>query len=92
MVGNDNAWDRLASDIENTVDDACKRFKGLPAEAIEARPNPGDWSVKEILGHLIDSASNNHQRFVRLLFFFQFKSGDDFAMNFVRPVGQTQRS
>jgi hypothetical protein len=23
------------------------------------------WSVKEILGHLIDSASNNHQRFVR---------------------------
>jgi hypothetical protein len=23
------------------------------------------WSRKEILGHLIDSASNNHQRFVR---------------------------
>ena len=66
MVGNDNAWDKLASDIENTVDDACKRFKNLPAEAVEARPNPGAWSVKEILGHLIDSASNNHQRFVRL--------------------------
>ena len=27
---------------------------------------PGKWSKKEILGHLIDSASNNHQRFVRL--------------------------
>src|SRR5689334_15940530 len=26
---------------------------------------PGAWSRKEILGHLIDSASNNHQRFVR---------------------------
>ncbi len=26
---------------------------------------PGKWSRKEILGHLIDSASNNHQRFVR---------------------------
>lgn len=24
------------------------------------------WSLKEIIGHLIDSASNNHQRFVRL--------------------------
>lgn len=24
------------------------------------------WSLKEIVGHLIDSASNNHQRFVRL--------------------------
>jgi hypothetical protein len=26
---------------------------------------PGGWSRKEVLGHLIDSASNNHQRFVR---------------------------
>jgi hypothetical protein len=28
-------------------------------------PAPGQWSKKQILGHLIDSASNNHQRFVR---------------------------
>lgn len=26
---------------------------------------PGGWSRKQIIGHLIDSASNNHQRFVR---------------------------
>jgi len=26
------------------------------------------WSLREIIGHLIDSASNNHQRFVRLQF------------------------
>ena len=25
----------------------------------------GKWCAKEVLGHLIDSASNNHQRFVR---------------------------
>ena len=25
----------------------------------------GGWSAKQVLGHLIDSASNNHQRFVR---------------------------
>lgn len=25
----------------------------------------GNWSRKQILGHLIDSAANNHQRFVR---------------------------
>ena len=29
------------------------------------RPAPNKWSKKEILAHLIDSASNNHQRFVR---------------------------
>ena len=27
----------------------------------------GGWSRKQILGHLIDSASNNHQRFVRAM-------------------------
>jgi hypothetical protein len=32
----------------------------------QQKPNPKKWSKKEILGHLIDSASNNHQRFVRL--------------------------
>lgn len=29
------------------------------------KPAPGKWSKKEILGHLIDSATNNHQRFIR---------------------------
>ena len=29
---------------------------------------PGKWSPREVLGHLIDSASNNHQRFVRARF------------------------
>jgi hypothetical protein len=27
---------------------------------------PDKWSLRQIIGHLIDSASNNHQRFVRL--------------------------
>ena len=26
----------------------------------------GEWTLKEMVGHLIDSASNNHQRFIRL--------------------------
>ena len=29
------------------------------------KPDPRKWSKREILGHLIDSAANNHQRFVR---------------------------
>ena len=67
MIENDtNNWNRLASDIETTVNEACHRLRSLSNEIIEARPNPGDWSVKEIVGHLVDSASNNHQRFVRL--------------------------
>jgi len=30
------------------------------------KPIPDKWSKKEILGHLIDSAANNHQRFIRI--------------------------
>lgn len=36
------------------------------SEETAQRPfRQGGWSRKEILGHLIDSALNNHQRFVR---------------------------
>jgi hypothetical protein len=39
------------------------------SEAKSRRPRaPGKWTPREILGHLIDSASNNHQRFVRARF------------------------
>ena len=31
------------------------------------KPRPGKWSKKEILGHLIDSACNNQQKFVRMM-------------------------
>ncbi len=38
-----------------------------PAEAAHTRIRPDAWTLTEIVGHLIDSASNNHQRFARLL-------------------------
>ncbi len=41
------------------------KLKQLPAETWTDKPQPDKWSKKEILGHLIDSAANNHQRFVR---------------------------
>ncbi len=37
----------------------------LPALADTGASFDGRWSRKQILGHLIDSAANNHQRFVR---------------------------
>src|SRR5450631_3039174 len=40
------------------------RLEALPAETVEYRPLES-WSVKEELGHLLDSAANNHQRIVR---------------------------
>lgn len=40
----------------------------LPEDEFANKPAPGKWSKKEVLGHLIDSATNNHQRFVRAQF------------------------
>jgi DinB superfamily len=37
----------------------------IPPESASRKANPDVWSKQEILGHLIDSALNNHQRFVR---------------------------
>jgi hypothetical protein len=37
----------------------------MPEAEVAHKPSSDRWSKKEILGHLIDSACNNHQRFVR---------------------------
>ena len=63
---NSITWKRLAADIESVVNTACQELENLASEIIEAKPVSNEWSVKEVVGHLIDSASNNHQRFVRL--------------------------
>ena len=42
------------------------RLRQIDDTAAAAPHAPGKWSRKQVLGHLIDSAANNHQRFVRL--------------------------
>jgi hypothetical protein len=39
-------------------------LRAMPDAATARRPAPGKWSPREIVGHLVDSASNNHARFV----------------------------
>lgn len=50
----------------------CDTIPSLLRNSAEAeftrKPASGKWSHKEMLGHLIDSATNNHQRFVRAQF------------------------
>ncbi|ALL07455.1 hypothetical protein AQ505_19350 [Pedobacter sp. PACM 27299] len=43
-------------------------FAELRETELSDKPAPNKWSKKEILGHLIDSAACNHQRFVRAQF------------------------
>jgi hypothetical protein len=55
----------LAATLRAEVRRAAARLRTLREEDVSAGGSPGKWSKKEILGHLIDSAANNHQRFVR---------------------------
>jgi len=52
-------------DFRRTVDRAAERLLAFSDADASRPPTPGKWSRKEIIGHLIDSASNNHSRFVR---------------------------
>jgi hypothetical protein len=53
--------------LTSLIDASHCRLAAL-TEDDAARPyREGGWSRKQILGHLIDSASNNHQRFVRCI-------------------------
>ena len=42
-----------------------QRLRALPANETGHRSSLESWSQKEELGHLLDSAANNHQRMVR---------------------------
>ena len=55
-------------DLRAALERVVPRMRAARDEDCERRPAPGKWSAKELLGHLIDSASNNHQRFVRARF------------------------
>jgi hypothetical protein len=53
------------AEFRRTIDRAAERL-GTFCDSEASRPTaPGKWSKKEIVGHLIDSAANNHGRFVR---------------------------
>jgi hypothetical protein len=55
----------IAHEIRKTVDQARGSLARMTADEVSSKDRPDKWSRKEILGHLIDSAANNHQRFVR---------------------------
>ena len=54
-----------ADDLRAVVLRAAAHLRTISDADASKRPAPGRWSAKEIIGHLIDSAANNHGRFVR---------------------------
>ena len=57
---------KVAERLEKLARELPALLAAIPFEEFENPPAPGKWSKKEILGHLVDSAANNHHRFVRI--------------------------
>ncbi len=55
----------ISEKIRETIAAAKPELLKMSPEIACKKANPDTWSKKESLGHLIDSASNNHQRFIR---------------------------
>ena len=58
----------VESELREAVGSVTPRLLALSESEAGRPPAPGKWSPKEVIGHLVDSASNNHQRFVRARF------------------------
>jgi hypothetical protein len=64
-MSDQSPFQTIGTELLQAVEAALPKLRSI-AEADAGRPRaPGKWSPKQVIGHLIDSASNNHQRFVR---------------------------
>jgi len=55
----------LSAETLRVVNSAEEILRLVSAEKSRTPILAGGWSRRQVMGHLIDSASNNHQRFVR---------------------------
>lgn len=56
--------DQWLEDFRQTIDAATPRLLNISETESEAALSDEGWSSKQTIGHLIDSAANNHARFV----------------------------
>ena len=62
------SYEQFLEGFRNTIVTAKARLADIPETQSRRKLSNDDWAPIEVLGHLIDSATNNHQRFVRAQF------------------------
>jgi hypothetical protein len=56
----------ISQEIQTLLEEWVPKLEGLPQKTITHRRNSQNRTIKQILGHLIDSTSNNSHRVVHL--------------------------
>jgi hypothetical protein len=54
----------LAADLHAALAEGLVLFAGIDEALSRERAKPDEWCAREVVGHLIDSACNNHRRFI----------------------------
>jgi len=54
----------IAADLAAAIQEGLDLFQEVDEAHTAVRPRPDGWCAREILGHLVDSACNNHRRFI----------------------------
>jgi hypothetical protein len=65
MAQIENPLKELSDELLRLIETAEPRLRNVSADDSAKPILSGGWSMRQIVGRLIDSASNNHQRFVR---------------------------
>ena len=55
----------VAGEFRTQLEELQRRLLALPARLADMPWRAGGWTRKQIVGHLLDSATNNRQRYVR---------------------------
>jgi hypothetical protein len=65
----------MTEELKKVIDRFQEHINVVPSKflkysevELKTKPATNKWSKKELLGHLIDSAANNHHRFVKIQF------------------------
>jgi DinB superfamily len=64
-ISDQSPFAEIGRALRETVEAAVPKLRAMSESRAEQPRAPGKWSPKQVIGHLIDSAANNHQRFVR---------------------------
>jgi hypothetical protein len=54
--------------LQEHINIVPSKFLKYSEDELRRKPSPSKWSKKELLGHLVDSAANNHHRFIKIQF------------------------
>jgi hypothetical protein len=64
-ISEQSSFGAIGVALVETVEAALPTLRAKSGARAGQPPAAGKWSPKQVIGHLIDSAANNHQRFVR---------------------------